>query len=519
MNQLQLKAQAELELRKRRAARLENFSTQRELYRADPLLWMSDRLNIQPEKIDWSLIPEFKNHKWDGTENPLKHTLDLLASGKRRIGIESGTGTGKTFLAACIVLWFLECYENSLVITSAPKQDQLTLHVWKEIGKLFKHFKRGELLSLELRIVPGSEEWIAIGFVAGVKADEESATKAQGFHARDMLIILEETPGIPQPIITAFENTAIAPHNIILAMGNPDNQFDNLHRFCTEKETAHIRISALDHPNIVLENADFIPGAQSTTGIKTLENKYTADGTMYLSRVRGISPKEAADSLIKMEWISKQIISTAAAQDIIQKELATGIPALGVDVANSEDGDDAAIAKGKGRVCTEVKTFKCPDANQLAKRDVIPLMQKEGIRPEFVGVDGVGVGAGTVNAMKEYGLKVQNLIGGAAPTFQLIGGNNKRFKDEQQYKNLRAQMYWRAREDIRTGVVFLPNDPELHADLVAPKWQIQEKLIIIESKEKIKSRLGRSPNKGDAFVYWNWVRQVQRVIKAGHKLF
>lgn len=28
----------------------------------------------------------------------------------------------------------------------------------------------------------------------------------------------------------------------------------------------------------------------------------------------------------------------------------------------------------------------------------------------------------------------------------------------------------------------------------------------VESKENIKKRLGRSPNKGDSVVYWNWVR-------------
>ncbi len=44
------------------------------------------------------------------------------------------------------------------------------------------------------------------------------------------------------------------------------------------------------------------------------------------------------------------------------------------------------------------------------------------------------------------------------------------------------------------------------ADLVTPKWFVRNGKIIVESKEDIKKRLGRSPNKGDAAVYWNWVR-------------
>jgi hypothetical protein len=38
------------------------------------------------------------------------------------------------------------------------------------------------------------DDWLAVGFVAGVKADEASSTKAQGFHAEHMLMIIEETP-------------------------------------------------------------------------------------------------------------------------------------------------------------------------------------------------------------------------------------------------------------------------------------------------------------------------------------
>jgi len=49
-------------------------------------------------------------------------------------------------------------------------------------------------------------------------------------------------------------------------------------------------------------------------------------------------------------------------------------------------------------------------------------------------------------------------------------------------------------------------DEELFNDLTAVTWKTQGGKIIVESKEDIKKRLGHSPNKGDAAVYWNWVR-------------
>lgn len=498
MTNTQIQASAALRLMKLQADKLKEFSSKREYYRTAPTVWMKDKLGISPKTIKWSLFQEYGVHQWDGTPDPLFRILEAIVNGERRIGVESATGTGKTFLAACIVLWFLDCWESSLVVTSAPKQDQLTLHIWKEIGRLHPRFGKGDLTTLKLRMNPGKDDWIGVGFVAGVKADEDSSTKAQGFHAKHMLIILEETPGIPQPIITAFENTSVAPHNIILALGNPDNQHDNLHRFCTQEGAVHIRVSAHDHPNVVTGNPESIPGATSQFGLKQIAGKYGGEDTpMYKSRARGITPKQASDSLIMMDWVIKCVDLAKDPEKI--REFSKGDPALGVDAANSVGGDKASIAEGVGALLLEVEDFQCPDANQLGKATVYERMISKKIKQENVGVDGVGVGAGTVNALKEMGFDIVNLMGGASPL--------QMDDEEQEFNNLRSQMYWQMREDIKNQRIILPNDTELHADLVTPKWKVKEKYIVVESKEEIKKRLGRSPNKGDSSVYWNWVRQ------------
>jgi hypothetical protein len=46
----------------------------------------------------------------------------------------------------------------------------------------------------------------------------------------------------------------------------------------------------------------------------------------------------------------------------------------------------------------------------------------------------------------------------------------------------------------------LPPDPELEADLCAPRWSMQTNGIKIEAKEDIKKRIGRSPDSADAVV-------------------
>ncbi len=473
-------------------------------YAKNPFDYIVHRLGIKPEAFNWVLNPEYENHQWDGTKNPFMEIMNSLVEWNW-CGVESAKGVGKTFFAACTIFWFLECFENSLVVTVAPKKEQLTLHVWKELGKLHSKFGRGELTTLKLRMKPGFDDWIAVGFTAGVEAGEveTSAKKAQGFHAEHMLILLEETPGIKQSIITAFQDTCTAPHNLILALGNPDHQFDTLHKFCGLANVKHIRISAKDHPNVVLNNPDFIPGATSRADLERKLNRYgSEDNPLYLSSVRGLSPGQSSDALISMQWCVDSrdglIRDTEGTKPMDVEAMKKGEPALGVDVANSETGDKAAIAEGLGGVLLFLEDFQCPDSNQLGKRDVAFRMKLKNIKPQYCGVDGVGVGAGTVNALKEMNIQVYNIISSESQV---------QMRDQTElFDNLRSQMWWQLREDLRKGRVKLLNDEDLFADLVTPKWELKNGKICVESKKDIKKRLGRSPNKGDAVVYWNWAR-------------
>jgi hypothetical protein len=127
-----------------------------------------------------------------------------------------------------------------------------------------------------------------------------------------------------------------------------------------------------------------------------------------------------------------------------------------------------------------------------------------------VGVDGIGLGAGTVNKLRgDLSFPCVDIQSGTSAVEQYEGG----LQMEEKFKNLRAQMWWQMRVDLQFGEIVLPNDPDLFADLCAPKWSATDKVIVVEPKEQIKKRLKRSPNKGDAAVMWNWVRK-QRVTEA-----
>lgn len=72
-----------------------------------------------------------------------------------------------------------------------------------------------------------------------------------------------------------------------------------------------------------------------------------------------------------------------------------------------------------------------------------------------------------------------------------------------RFRNMRAYAYWMVREALdpdRGDNLALPPDAELLADLCAPKWSLTTGGILIESKEDIQERIGRSPDCADALV-------------------
>jgi hypothetical protein len=304
-------------------------------WRKDPLKWMEERMGMAPETIKWSLNPEYKNHKWDDiaepiTPDPIWQMFDGLANGEH-VGVESGTGLGKSFGAALAVLWFLDCfppeydkhgkltYPGGLVMCISSKQDQLRDVLWNEIRRHWDKFSvfhpEAEILDLKIRMNPNDEQikdaWVAVGLTASVGADEQSASKIQGYHRRDMLIVLDEATGINPAILEAVFNTCSDEHNLILALGNPENQTDTLHMFCTMDTVRHIRASAIDHPNVV-KGFSFIPGAVSQKSIDDRMARYKSPThRMILSRVHGVSPSTSGMSMFSPEAIDKTLKNLA----------------------------------------------------------------------------------------------------------------------------------------------------------------------------------------------------------------
>jgi hypothetical protein len=116
-----------------------------------------------------------------------------------------------------------------------------------------------------------------------------------------------------------------------------------------------------------------------------------------------------------------------------------------------------------------------------------------------IHVDVIGVGSSVVDHLKGNNVHCV-AVNGAERADE---GARDRATGRMRFRNRRAQCYWRFRELLDPGNrnnVQLPLDTKLKADLCAPRWKLTSSGILVESKDEIKKRLGRSPDYGDAVV-------------------
>jgi hypothetical protein len=114
-----------------------------------------------------------------------------------------------------------------------------------------------------------------------------------------------------------------------------------------------------------------------------------------------------------------------------------------------------------------------------------------------IHVDVIGCGTSPYDHLKTAGVQVVP-INGAAEAY----GTDKSGK--LRFYNLRAYLWWKFRESLDPASpdpISLPPGQDVRADLCGPLWTLRGGKILIESKEDLIKRIGRSPDKGDAIIY------------------
>lgn len=187
----------------------------------------------------------------------------------------------------------------------------------------------------------------------------------------------------------------------------------------------------------------------------------------------------AADNAL----ISIDLVREAATRQYREHQYASAPRIMGVDVARF-GSDSSVIFKRQGLVAFEPIIIRKFDNVAVAQ---LVAMQIVEFKPDAVFID-LGEGAGVIDKLRELGFTVTEVAFG--------GGAN----EPDKYANRRMEMWWNMAEWLRSGGA-IPPSTLLQADLCAPTYGFNNKgLKILEAKDKIKERLGRSTDLADALA-------------------
>lgn len=156
---------------------------------------------------------------------------------------------------------------------------------------------------------------------------------------------------------------------------------------------------------------------------------------------------------------------------------------MGVDVARFGD-DRTAIIRRQGLVAFKPKVF--PKADNMHVADVAADEIRD-FKPHAVFVD-AGRGEGVIDRLRQLGFGVMEANFGAAAI------------DGARYARRREEMWDGIRKWLASGGS-LPDDEELNEELSMPVYSFDaSNRMVLEKKEKIKERMGKSPDLADALA-------------------
>ena len=454
----------------------------------DPVLWVKTVLGVEP---------------WAMQQRVLESVRD-----NRETVVRSCHSMGKSFVAACVVIWFLYTHPSSIVITTAPTDRQVRGILWREIRRMHRrapHPLGGEPLTKQLSL---RDDWYAWGFTA----PEWDPTRFQGFHGKSALVVIDEASGVSPLIYEAIDSILSGQHARMLHIGNPT---DETGRFGQAFKTGHasrITVSAFDTPNLTgfgitiddirsgkwraKANGPYpFPTLVTPDWVADMHERWGENSPMWEARVLARFPVLSDNALVPWPWIER---STSAWNELGGGGLGVTATRLGVDVARL--GDDTTVIAPSARTDAGelvLPLLRAPKQDTMATVGwVVNTAKAHGVDGRDVRVDGDGLGAGVVDRLRELGLDVIEMRGGMRP------------HEPERFVNRRAEWMWTLRERLdpqRAGdadYIMLPPDPALHEQLASIRWKLDSRgRIGIESKDDMRRRGMKSPDEADAVAY------------------
>lgn len=442
------------------------------LYYADhPTAFVKDIIQATPDKEQAKIL-----------ESVAKNQLTT---------VRSGHGVGKSTVEAWVVIWFLLTRPFPKIPCTAPTQHQLFDILWAEISKWIRNnpiLQKDLIWTKEKVYIKGyPEEWFAVARTAS-KPDA-----LQGFHAEEVLYIIDEASGVDdkifEPVLGALSTSGAR----LLMCGNPTQLsgffYDSHHKNRASYTTFHI-----DGRNSSRVSQDFV---------QTIIRMYGEDSDVFRVRVAGEFPLQEEDIFIPLSLVEHSIMTEYS---IPQKPTLLHI---GADIARFGD-DKTVIGYKANEKVTFYKKRRGQDTMKTADDIVLlgeQLVQKyQPTEPIPIKIDDGGVGGGVVDRLRQikrnqperfwwmeiYPVKFGQRI------------QHKHYYDSTTYMMAVVKKLLQPYDEQgnpKPIELILPDDDDMAAQLSGRKYFLTENSKIkIESKKEMKKRGRPSPDEADCIL-------------------
>lgn len=402
----------------------------------------------------------------------------LAVAENPRVAVRSGHKVSKSTSLVILALWWAMTRERGIVVMSATAGHQLADILWPELvrvynaapvplgGKLSEDYHRG------LRFSGGRR-------IFGKKVEDTSPESFAGISSPNLLYLIDEASGFPDALYEAARGN-LAGGGKLVATSNPTRiggwYYDAFHGGAEGWKTLHI--DSRESPNITGREPP-VPGLATAQWEADMARDFGRGSPAYSVRVEGNFPRAGDCTVNPLELVE-------AAQGRATDD--GGELRFGLDVGRTGD-DPSVLCSVRGK-----HAFRF-DATQGQEGDVVAgwvlsivrdLRTDADARP-LVRIDLIGVGTSVYDHLKHE------------PSIRAVGVNvAENANDARRFARKRDELWFAGQSFLKDGSI--PADGELHGELTAARYSFDPRgRYVVESKDELKKRLKRSPNKADAF--------------------